>query len=187
MQALYFLLKTVTDFFCVLLILRLMLQWRRVSFASPFGGFVLKLTNWAVLPLRRLIPGVGGIDWASLVVAFAAQFAFVLLVFALIGAPTTMYFNPAAGMGVMGGIWLTLLALAAKNLVYLVVWLLIVILIAQAVLSWISPWSPLAPVLRQLTHPLLAPVQRLIPPISGIDLSPLVVILVLQALLLLLQ
>ncbi|MDR1889869.1 MAG: YggT family protein [Zoogloeaceae bacterium] len=181
MQALYFLLKTVSDFFCALFILRLLLQWRRISFANPFGGFVLKLTNWAVLPLRRIIPGFGGVDWASLIVALVVQFIFVLLVFGAAGPG----FGVSVGMA--GGLWLNLLLLALMNLLRLVIYLFCIVLIVQAVLSWVNPWSPLMPTLRQLTHPLLAPVQRLIPPISGIDLSPLVVILLLQAVLMLLQ
>jgi YggT family protein len=181
MQALYFLLKTLSDLFCMLFILRLLLQWRRISFASPFGGFVLKLTNWAVLPLRRIIPGFGGVDWASLIVALSVQFVFVLVIFGLVGTATT-----PAGAGLPGAVWVNLLLLALFNLLHLVIYLFIIALIVQAVLSWVNPWSPLAPTLRQLTYPLLAPVQRLIPPISGIDLSPLVVILILQALLMLL-
>jgi YggT family protein len=182
MQALYFLLKTVSDFFCMLFILRLLLQWRRISLASPFGGFVLKLTNWAVLPLRRIIPGFGGVDWASLIVALVLQFVFVLLIFGVLGAPV----QGNLSVGLTGDVWLNLLLLALLNLLHLVIYLFIIALIVQAVLSWVNPWSPLAPTLRQLTYPLLAPVQKLIPPISGIDLSPLVVILILQALLMLL-
>ncbi|MDR3054058.1 MAG: YggT family protein [Zoogloeaceae bacterium] len=179
MQAIYFLLKTISDLFCLLFILRLLMQWRRISFANPFGGFILKLTNWAVLPLRRVIPGFGGVDWASLIVALAVQFVFALAIFGLMGAAP-------AGTGLLGAIWVSLLLVALFNLLHLVIYLFIIALIVQAVLSWVHPWSPLAPTLRQLTYPLLAPVQKLIPPISGIDLSPLVVILVLQALLMLL-
>ncbi|GHU13094.1 YggT family protein [Betaproteobacteria bacterium] len=179
MQAIYFLLKTVSDLFCMLFVLRLLMQWRRISLASPFGCFILKLTNWAVLPLRRVIPGFGGVDWASLIVALAVQLVFVLVIFGLAGATPV-------GTGFSSAIWGNLLLTALVNLLYLVIYLFIIALIVQAVLSWINPWSPLTPTLRQLTYPLLAPVQKLIPPISGIDLSPLVVILILQALLMLL-
>lgn len=182
MQALYFLLKTVSDFFCMLFILRLLLQWRRISLASPFGGFVLKLTNWAVLPLRRIIPGFGGMDWSSFIVALVLQFVFVLLIFSLQIVPLPA----SAGVSLTGDVWVNLLLVALLNLLRLVIYLFIIALIVQAVLSWVNPWSPLAPTIRQLTYPLLAPVQKLIPPISGIDLSPLVVILILQALLMLL-
>jgi YggT family protein len=184
MQALYFLLKTASDFFCALFILRLLLQWRRISFASPVGDLILKLTNWAVLPLRRVIPAWKNVDWASLIVALAVQFIFALLVFGWPGSPIPV--GDGLANGIWGGAWGYLLFMALSNLLRLVIHLFVIALIAQAVLSWVHPWSPLAPILHQLTHPLLAPVRRLIPPISGIDLSPLVVILILQALLMLL-
>ena len=75
MQAITFLLDAVASFFCTLFLLRFMMQAMRVSFAGQIGDFVVKLTNWAVLPLRRVIPGVGGYDWASLIAALGVQLA----------------------------------------------------------------------------------------------------------------
>ncbi|MDR2625183.1 MAG: YggT family protein [Zoogloeaceae bacterium] len=182
--AFLFLLRAVCGFFTMLFLLRLLLQWRRISFIHPLGGFVLKLTNWAVLPLRRVIPSVGGIDWASLLVAFLLQFAFfsVALSLPIMGTP----FAPLTLNGITEGGWAFLLfVISLMGLIQQILYLLILLLILQAVLSWVNPYSPFAPVLRQLTAPLLAPIQRILPPISGIDLSPLVVILLLQALLML--
>jgi YggT family protein len=150
MQAVIFLLNAVVSFFCTLFLLRFMMQALRVSFGGQLGGFVMALTNWAVKPLRRIIPGIGGFDWASLFAALMLQL-------------------------LLAGLLISLLRLA--------VYILIGALILQAVLSWINPYSPLAAPIYQLTRPLLDPIRRILPSISGIDLSPLVAILLLQALL----
>lgn len=174
MQAITFLLDAVVSFFCTLFLLRFMMQAMRVSFAGQIGDFVVKLTNWAVKPLRRVIPGVGGFDWASLLAALAAQLLLTALLLGLAG--------PALNAD-PGSIALMALWFAVRALLRLAVYILIGALILQAVLSWINPYSPLAPPAYQLTRPLLDPLRRVIPTISGIDLSPLVAILLLQALL----
>ena len=174
MQAIVFLLDAVISFFCTLFLLRFMMQAMRVSFSGQIGDFVVKLTNWAVKPLRRVIPGAGGFDWASLLAALALQLLFTGI---MVGA--------TSHLGDVDGITLapTLLWFAVRGLLRLAVYILIGALILQAVLSWINPYSPLSAPAHQLTRPLLDPIRRVIPTISGIDLSPLVAILLLQALL----
>lgn len=174
MQAIVFLLNAVASFFCTLFLLRFMMQALRVSFGGQLGGFVMTLTNWAVKPLRRIIPGIGGFDLASLFAAFMLQ---LLLAGLLIGASGQPLVADSLTLGLMVG-WF-----AVRSLLRLTVYLFIGALILQAVLSWINPYSPLAAPINQLTRPLLDPVRRILPTISGIDLSPLVVILLLQALL----
>lgn len=174
MQAITFLLDAVVSFFCTLFLLRFMMQAMRVSFAGQIGDFVVKLTNWAVKPLRGIIPGIAGYDWASLFAALTAQ---MLLTGVLLGlAGPALNADP-------GSIALMALWFAVRALLRLAVYILIGALILQAVLSWVNPYSPLAAPAYQLTRPLLDPLRRLIPTISGIDLSPLVAILLLQALL----
>lgn len=174
MHAILFLLEAVVGFFTTLFLLRFMMQAMRVSFSGQIGDFVLKLTHWAVMPLRRVIPGFGGYDWASLLAALALQLLFAGALLA-IASPLGMADSLA---------WLpTILLVALRSLLRLAVYIVIGALILQAVLSWVNPYSPLAAPAHQLTRPLLAPIRRLIPPISGIDLSPLVAILLLQALL----
>ncbi|RIX47379.1 MAG: YggT family protein [Rhodocyclales bacterium GT-UBC] len=172
MQALYFLLDAVVSFFCTIFLLRFMMQAMRVSFAGQIGNFVVALTNWAVKPLRRIIPGVGGFDWASLLAALALQLLFSALFIAL----SSRDFLPDAA-----SISLMVLWFAVKALLRLAVYILIGALILQAVLSWVNPYSPLAAPAYQLTRPILDPIRRIVPLISGIDLSPLVAILLLQA------
>lgn len=176
MQILAFLLDSVSSFFCTLFLLRFLMQAMRVSFAGQIGDFIIKLTNWAVLPLRRVIPGVRGLDWASLIAA--------LLVQLLLAAALVMLAGPVDRQPdtiILMALWFSL-----RALVRAILYIFIGALILQAVLSWINPYSPIAGPVRQLTRPLLAPIQRLIPAVSGIDLSPLLLILLLQAALMLL-
>lgn len=172
MQAVAFLLDAVAGFFCALFLLRFMMQAMRVSFAGQLGDFVVRLTNWAVKPLRRAIPGAGGYDWASLLAALALQLLLGTALFGLAGAPLAAD-NAAPAV----------LMFALRGVVRMAVYILIGALILQAVLSWINPYSPLAAPAHQLTRPLLDPVRRVLPPIAGIDLSPLVAILLLQVVL----
>ncbi|UCV22623.1 YggT family protein [Ferribacterium limneticum] len=174
MQAIVFLLDAVVSFFCTLFLLRFMMQALRVSFGGQIGDFVIKLTNWAVKPLRRVIPGAGGFDWASLVAALALQLLFTGII---VGASVS--FGEVDGAGLV----LTILWIAVRGLLRLSVYIMIGALILQAVLSWVNPYSPLSAPAHQLTRPLLDPIRRFIPSISGIDLSPLVAILLLQAVL----
>ncbi|MCU0988954.1 MAG: YggT family protein [Xanthomonadales bacterium] len=174
MQALIFLVDAVVGFFCTLFLLRFLMQLTRVSFAGQFGDFVVKLTNWAVKPLRRVIPGIGGIDWASLVAALVLQLLLSALLVGLAGPSVA-----ASGSAVA----LMALTLAVRTLLRLAIYIVIVTLILQAVLSWINPHSPLAAPASQLTRPILDPIRRFVPLVSGIDLSPLIAILLLQAVL----
>jgi len=173
MEALFFLLNAVASFFTALFLLRFLMQWTRVSFAGQIGDFVVRLTNWAVKPLRRLIPGFAGFDWASLLAAFALQALLAGILVGLSGAPL----GDAPGAGPM------ILLFAVRGLLRLTVYILIIAVIALALSSWINPYSPVASLARQLTRPLLDPIRRVLPTISGIDLSPLVAIVLLQVVL----
>ena len=172
MQALFFLLNAIAGFFAFLFLLRFLMQWLRVSFSGQLGHFVVTTTNWAVKPLRRVIPGWRGFDWASMLAAFVVQLALTVLVVILSGAGESL---PDA---------LPFLLLAAvRGVLRLTIYIFIGALIMQAVLSWVNPFSPLAAPVQQLTRPLLDPLRRVIPVISGVDLSLLVAILLLQMLL----
>lgn len=174
MQAVFFVIDAVVSFFCTLLLLRFMMQMARVSFAGQLGDFVIKLTNWAVKPLRRIVPGVAGVDWASLIAALWLQLLLAGLVLSL----------ASSGLAADGfGMLLMILMLAVRGLIRLAIYIMMGAVILQAVLSWINPYSPIAGPVGQLVRPLLDPLRRFIPTISGIDLSPLVAILLLQVVL----
>ena len=174
MQAIVFLLDAVISFFCTLFLLRFMMQVMRVSFAGQLGNFIVALTNWAVKPLRRIIPGLGGLDWSSLFAAFALQLVMAGIIIGLS--------NNLATVDLVSLVPL-LLWFALRALIQLAIYIMIGALILQAVLSWVNPYSPLSAPAQQLTRPLLDPIRRFVPLISGIDLSPLVAILLLQLLL----
>jgi YggT family protein len=177
MEAVFFLINAVVSFFTTLFMLRFLMQMARVSFAGQIGDFVVKLTNWAVKPLRRIVPGVGGVDWASLIAALWLQ---LLMAGIIIAASSAALSADGVGMALM------ILMFAIRGLLRLTVYIMIGAVILQAVLSWINPYSPVAPLVNQLVRPLLDPIRRVVPTISGIDLSPLVAILLLQVVLMLL-
>lgn len=176
-QAISFVLEVFFGLFTYGFLLRFLMQAMRAPFRNPAGQAVVALTDWAVKPLRRAIPGAGGYDWASLVAAYLAQLGLILATFVLF----------ASGFaGFSGGAALFVLASAAVQLVKIVIWLAIVVVIVQAVLSWVAPDGPLAGLLNALTFPFLRPLRRVIPPIGGtLDLTPLILIVILQLLLML--
>lgn len=172
-QAIRFLLDTTFGLFTYAFLLRFVMQWQRAPFRNPIGQAVAALTDWAVKPLRRLLPGFGGIDWSTLLLAWLAQFLWLSVLRLLQGFD-------AFG----GGVVLVFVLLAVIELVKAAIWILIVAVIVQAVLSWVAPDGPLAGLLNALTFRYLAPIRRLVPPLGGtLDLSPLILIVLLQLLL----
>ena len=174
MTATIFLIQTVFGFYILAVMLRFLLQCVRADFYNPLVQFLVRITNPPLLPLRRIIPGYRGLDLASVVLAFVLQLVEVLLI--------ALLFDRALGVG--GLLLLTVMELL-KLLINIYLWGVII----QAVLSWINPdpYHPAARVLAQLTAPLLRPARRLLPPISGVDLSPMLVVVALIFVSLLLQ
>lgn len=173
-QAFLFLLEAVVSFLSVVLLLRFYMQAFRVSFNNQLGVFIVELTNWLVKPMRRLLPGLWGLDLASLLPVLILQ---ALLLFASV----SLHVGIDVWLGGSGGLLLLWRALLAT--LRLSIYLLIGALIIQAILSWVSPYSPISQPLGQLTRPFLRPLQRLLPPIGSIDLSPLIAIVLAQLLL----
>ena len=169
-QAGLFLVDTLVGFLCFALLLRFYMQAFRVSFRNQVGAFVVQLTNWLVIPLRRLLPGVFGLDLSCLLPAYLLQFALLLAALWLRGGAAI----------VSGALVPLLLWQAVLATLRLSIHLLIGALILQAILSWVAPYSPIAQPLSQLTRPFLAPIRRFVPPIAAIDVSPLIAILLAQ-------
>ncbi len=174
-DAAQFLLRTAFDLLACAFFLRFWMQWARVPFHNPFAQFVVRVTDFAVRPLRKIIPGLFGLDWSSLLLLFSAELLSVLAVHWVMGYPFSV-----AGAQVIPGF--LLMALAAT--LSLVLYVLMGFILIQAVLSWINPFSPYAPVFYALARPLLAPFQKLIPPIGGVDVTPVAALIVIQLLLL---
>ena len=162
-----------TTFFTILLLMRFFMQLVRAPFDSPIGSFVLNLTHWLVLPLRRIVPAIRGFDSASLLAAYLLQTLLLALAISLSSS------HQLASVGSM-------LRIAVDGLFVLVrvsVYLYVILLIAQAMLSWFNPHAPLNRLVGQMTAPVLRPLRRIVPPISGIDLTPLIAILLAQIIL----
>jgi len=173
--AIRFLLDIIFGLFTYAFLLRFAMQWLRAPFRNPVGQAVIALTDWAAKPLRRALPGYRGFDWATLLLAWLAQFLW-LLALALVGG--------ALALG--GGILAFLAVIAVIELVKAALWLLIIVVLAQAILSWVAPDGPIAGLLNALTYRFLAPVRRVVPPLGGtLDLSPLIVIVIAQLVLML--
>jgi YggT family protein len=169
-QAIAFLLDVVFGLFTYAFLLRFAMQWLRAPFRNPVGQALIGLTDWAVKPLRRVLPGLKGLDWATLLLAWIAQLAWLLAL------------QLALTRAGIGGAALAMLAvLAVVELFKAALWLLIVVVFAQAMLSWVAPDGPLAGVLNALTFRFIAPIRRVIPPLGGtLDLSPLILIVLVQ-------
>lgn len=161
-----FLLDVITGLFGGACLLRLYMQYHRVPFGNPLGRFVFAITDWIVLPLRRIVPPFRRWDLASLIAAWLLVMAKFLLLFLLIGA---------------GGKFSVLPLLSLFGLMQLTVSGLTALLIVYVILSWIpNASSMLRDLVGRLAEPLVAPVRKIIPLIGGVDLSPLVVIVLLQ-------
>lgn len=174
--ALIFLVNTVLDFFTGALLLRFFMQWARAAQRNPISDFLNALTNWMLRPARRIIPGLWGLDLAALVLAWLLQLLEIFLVLEIRG----YQLGPAAGQAVMA-----MALLAFVSLLRMTLYILMGVLIVQAVVSWVNPYSPMAPMLNTLSRPFLKPFQRVVPPIANVDLSPLIVIIICQLLLML--
>ena len=174
-SAIKFLLDTAFGLLTYAFLLRFAMQWLRAPFRNPVGQALTALTDWAVKPVRRALPGFRGIDWSTLLLAWIAQYAWLLAVALLLGRG-----------GLDGTAFLTLAVLAMVMLIKAALWLFIIVVLAQAILSWVAPDGPLAGLLNALTYRFLSPIRRRIPPLGGtLDLSPLIVIVLAQLVLML--
>jgi YggT family protein len=174
-QALRFLVDTAFGLVTYAFLLRFTMQWLRAPFRNPLGQAVVALTDWAVKPVRRAIPGYKGLDGSTLLLAWVAEFAWIVTL-ELLASPGAFGAETA----------LMLALLACVELVKAALWLLIIVVFAQAILSWVAPDGPFAGVLNALTFRFLAPIRRRVPPLGGtLDLSPLILIVAIQLLLML--
>jgi YggT family protein len=163
-QILKLVIDYVVSFIVILLLARFHMQWLRVPFRNQIGEFVVALTNWIVLPARRVVPGLAGLDLATLVVAWALQAFALWAQAAIVGAEPT---------------YLAVAAVAAAELVKFSAYILIFAVLMMAVLSWVAPDSPALPFFDMVTRPFLRPLRRFVPPVARIDLTPLVLLLIL--------
>ncbi len=176
-NALRFIIEAIGQLWLLAVLLRFFAQAVRVPFraraGNPLADFIMALTDWAVLPARRLVPSIRNFDLATFFVAWVASTLLALVVFALLGVAS--FAQPV--------FWTALISYAAVELIRLSIYLFIALMIIHAIFFWVSPYHPLQPFFAALTRPLLQPLRRFIPLIGGVDLSPLIAIILLQVIL----
>ncbi|MBC7781836.1 MAG: YggT family protein [Proteobacteria bacterium] len=179
-QALAFLIDTVGTLLLIALLLRFWLQAARAPYNNPVSGFLAAITDWGVRPLRKVVPGLWGLDLATLTLAWLIAWLLnFVLGFGLRALDPA--FDGGAGLGASLAGSLGIAALVAMvQLTRLFLYMLIGAVILQAVLSWVNPYSALSPLLDLLTRPFLRPIQARVKPISGVDLSPLILLIACQ-------
>lgn len=166
-QALQFLLNVVLSLFLFALLLRFYLQAVRAPAHNPILQFTSAFTDFAVKPLRRIFPASRSFDWATLFLAWLT--AFLLLAVSIV-----------LGVGLRGNIVPPLAIWALIHVLRWGIYLVMGAVIVQAILSWVNPYSPMAPVLDAMTRPFLRPLQRRVPTVGNVDLSPLIVLVICQ-------
>ncbi len=164
----HLLIQTVFNLYLLVVLLRFLLQLARADFYNPVSQFVVRVTNPAVKPLRRVIPGVMGIDFASLVLALLVQMVALALIYLMFGAGIP---NP-----------LLLLIWAVIGVVAMIVNIYFIAILASIILSWVASgsYNPTVTLIHQLTEPVMAPFRKLLPPLGGLDLSPILVFLLIN-------
>lgn len=173
-NALIFLLQALFSLLTLAFLLRFYFQLTKVSFQQPAAQVIVTLTNFAVKPLRRIVPSFKKLDLSTLLLAYLTQLSLNTSIMLLKGFPLLI-----AGKTV----WLTILVVALIGIVSLSITIFMYAVLIQAVLSWVNPYTPVAPLLNNLTHPILSFLRRFIPLAGNIDLSPLIFIITAQMLL----
>ena len=173
-NALTFIVKTLLELFIITFILRFMLQWVRADFHNPITQFFVRVTNPILIPARQLIPSIGGLDTATIVVVLLLELTVTIVLINL----TCM--EPPLFIQIVG---LTLL-----RVVYLILRIYLFVILVYVLMSWINPGSfnPAAGLLASVAEPVLRPFRRVIPAIGGLDLSALFALIAIQALTMLL-
>lgn len=166
MEAINYLLRFFFDAIVILLILRVWLQLVKADFYNPLSQFIVKVTNPMVIPLRRIIPGLGGIDLATVLIALVFSTLEFVVIPVINGGPIDV---PAA-------LYFGVLALIKQ-----VGFLLFMIMLVMAIMSWVvQGYNPTMVIFQQLTEPFLRPIRKVVPVIGGLDLSILVAFLLLN-------
>lgn len=160
---LVFLIRTLFGLYIAVVLIRFLLQWLKADFYNPISQFVVKITAPPLRPLRRVIPGYQGLDFASLTLAWGLKSIELLLLLLILGQ----------------GVHLGVLIWSVPALLQVLLQLFLFAILIRVILSWVNPdpYHPAVGLLMRLTDPLMRPAQRLIRPIGGIDLSPMAVLI----------
>lgn len=166
--ALIFIISTIAQLFLLVMLLRFWLPFLRADFRNPIAQGILRLTSPLVIPVRRIIPPLGRLDTATILVAFGLQYLTILIILTI--------------SGITSGI-LPITITALVDLVLLTLRLFTFAIFIHIILSWVAPgtYNPATAFIAMLVEPVMRPFRRLIPPIGGLDISPIFVIIGLQA------
>ncbi len=163
-----FIIEAVFGLYMLIVLIRLLLQINRADFYNPISQFLVKITNPLVIPTRKVIPAIGGIDTASLLLSLLLQMLSIVVLMALYkaGLPNVMQLVIWSTLGLLG----------------LLVNIYFFALLAMIILSWVAPGSnnPAIFLLHQITEPVMAPVRKIIPPMGGMDFSPIAVFILIN-------
>ena len=180
MDILRLVLESAASLLAFCLLLRALMQWVRIHPSNPLSPFIFSMTDWLVKPLRKGVPGYGGIDWASVLGAFLVSFVLhlVLILFAAMATGGGPAFTKLVALTLPVSLFWVL-----RNMAYL----LMGIVLIQVILSWVNPFSPIAAILNELSRPFLEPLRKRLPQVGNVDLSPMVFLLLLQIVMMVLQ
>ena len=167
-EALLFLFDVLLQPFAALLLLRFHLQWLRAPLRNPIGEFVMVLTDFLVLRARRFIPSVLGFDSATLLLALLVEMLYLAALLWALNTPTQEFLLPG------------LLLLAVIKLFKISLYLLMAAVFLQAILSWVNPYTQVAPLLNAITWRFLQPLRRIVPVLGSVDLSALLLFIICQ-------
>ena len=167
-DAVVFIINSLAQLYLLVLLLRFLLPWMGINFNNPISQAILRLTSPLVIPVRRILPPIGKIDTATVVVAFGIQYLTILVILLILRVPPTI---------------LPIAITAAVNLVILILRLFVFAIIIRIILSWLSSgaYNPAVAIIDAITEPVLRPFRRFIPAIGGLDISPVFAIIVLSA------
>lgn len=164
-----YLISTIIGLYIIIILLRFLLQLVKADFYNPLSQFIVKATSPVLTPMRRFIPGLFGLDIASLLLAYILQCIENFLLFAVRG----ISINP-----------LVILWHSIGSLLTLFLYIYFFAILIQVIISWVSPgtYNPATALIYRITEPVMQPARKLLPPFSGFDLSPLLVFVVLNLL-----
>lgn len=165
--ALLFVTNSIFDIYLFVLIVRIILVWVRADYFNPLVQFVARCTDFLIKPLRHYIPNIGKLETSTLFVLFSLEIVkFFIVLMLTFGMPN----------------FIGLVILAVEDIIKLIVQAFFYGIMLQVILSWVQPFSPLNRILLQFTGPIMRPIQRVVPPIAGIDISPIPALMLLQVL-----
>jgi len=167
-SAIVFIINSLAQLYLLVLLLRFLLPWMGINFNNPISQAILRLTSPLVIPVRRILPPIGKIDTATVVVAYGIQYLTILVILLIWRMPPSI---------------LPIAITAAVNLVILTLRLFVFAIIIRIILSWLASgsYNPAVAIIDAITEPVLRPFRRRIPSIGGLDISPIFAIILLSA------